>query len=449
MDFCPHPPNATIGTTNITWSQAASNQLNADFKNVSYLRPDTAGALLPWIYTIILIIIHVPVVFIRVVRWQSIQYWCLVSTFFTIVIYVQAYISTEFDAAKVLVWTPLILVIDAGSMLQVFFLIIEAKKEAVEDHIESGPFVSAPFARSRSMELQDRGYRPSVEPQNRDGQHVEDEANAPNATQSQASSDLLAPSPLHKVRTAVIETPVSDEIRRDRARPRNVFSNGFFSSGAVLTASGKRRWYRDPTNYAMVTAALLFITTLVLQLLGLAKAAQAARASPNPPPVSWCSPLFQPFGITAVDGNCDIYPISQSAHRGIGCITIPGHWQQQWLKGTVAGISIELVTELIDLLILSLVNGRRKIFQAVKMRRPWATMFSGMIILIVTLIYGFGYSQYLPPGVTDKVMVLIDIEGPVSYMGTLTGGGLRGTIIGWNDGLFESWKATYFGNWEP
>ncbi len=320
MNFCAQSPNATIGNTNITWAQAESNALNnlTTALRPSYLRPDTAGALLPWIYTIVILIVHIPVVFIRVARWEAIQYWCLVSTFFTVVIYTQAYISTRFDVAKVLTWTPLILVIDAGSMLQVIFLIIEAKKESVEEKVE------------RKLE-------------------------------SQELFNLLPDPPAFRAQTKVVQRPSTDDPRGDIIRPDGkIAPRGFFSSSKACTANGNCCWYRNPLNYVAVVAALLLIAILVLQLLGLVKATQAAKASPNPPLVSWCSPFFQPFGIAAIDG-CDVYHISQSLHKGIGCITIPGQWQQQWLKGTIAGISIELCLESVDLLILSLVNGRRKI----------------------------------------------------------------------------------------
>ncbi len=426
--FCSQSPNATIGNTSITWAQAEVNAIN-NLSTVSYLRPDTGGALLPWIYTIVVIIVHLPVVVIRVVRWQAMQYFCLASTFFTVVVYTQAYVSTRFDAAKVLVWTPLILVIDAGSMLQVFFLIIEAKKESVEDQAERC---------AHCMQSQDHK-----------GPSIQGGENTPNFAGSHGSSDLLAHCPACKVQIAVVQRPLSTKIQHDSVRSYNTAPRGLLSCSATSDADENLCWYRNPSNYAAAIAALLFITVLVLQLLGLVKAAQAANASSNSPLVSWCSPLFQPFGIAAVDGSCNIYHISQSDTEGIGCITLPGQWQQQWLKGTIAGISIELFTELIDLLILSLVNGKRKIFQAVKMKRPWATIFSGLIILIITLIYGVNYSLYLPPGVTERVTVLIDAQGPASYTGNLRSAGLRGTIIGWNDGLFESWKATYFGGWSP
>ena len=418
MDFCPQPPNTLIASTNITWAQAGSNILNnlTTPHTVTYLRPDTAGALLPWIYTIFILVIHIPVVIIRVVRWEAVQYWCLVSTFITVVTYTQAYVSTRFDAAKVLVWTPLLLVIDAGSMLQVFFLIIESKKESAGHQAERCARCSFPTSLSR--------------------------------VESQASSDLLAHYPACKVQTVVAQRPLAGGIQRDAVQPNgNIAFANFISSRATAATNVDRCWHRDRLNYAAVVAALLFVIVLILQLLGLARAAQIVKASSDAPLVSWCSPFFQPFGVAAIDGSCNIYYINQSAHKGIGCITLPGQWQQQWLKGTIAGITIELCTELVDLAILSLVNGKRKIFQAVKLKRPWATIFSGLTVLIVTLIYGVNYSLYLPPGVTERVTVLMDEQGPISYTGNLTSAGLRGAIIAWNDGIFESWRGAFFGSW--
>lgn len=418
MNICSQSPNTNIGSTNITWAQVGSNALKnlSNPHPVSYLRPDTAGALLPWIYTIVILIIHIPVVIIRVVRWEAVQYWCLVSTLLTVVTYVQAYISTTFDAAKVLLWTPLILVIDAGSMLQVFFLIVESRKESANHQTER-------CARSSFLTSS-----PGVE--------------------TQGSSDLLAHYPACKVQPVVAQRALTGDSQRDAIRRNgNIAVPNFISSKAAAVSNVDRCWYRNRLNYAAVVAAFLFVTVLILQLLGLVKAAQIVKASSDPPLVSWCSPFFQPFGVAAIDGSCNVYDISQNAAKGIGCITLPGQWQQQWLKGTIAGVSIELCTELVDLLILSLVNGKRKIFQAVKLKRPWATMFSGLIILIVTLIYGVNYSLYLPQGVTDRVMVLMDVQGPASYTGNLTSAGLRGAIFGWNDGLFESWRGVYFGDW--
>lgn len=83
------------------------------------------GALVPWIYSIVILLVHIPVVIIRVVKWEAVQTWCLGATVFTIAITAQAFVSTGFRPDKILTWTPLLLVIDAGSMAQILFLIVE------------------------------------------------------------------------------------------------------------------------------------------------------------------------------------------------------------------------------------------------------------------------------------------------------------------------------------
>jgi len=54
-----------------------------------------------------------------------VQTWCLASTVLTLVITIQAYESTAFSPDMILTWKSLLLVIDAGSMAQVLFLIVE------------------------------------------------------------------------------------------------------------------------------------------------------------------------------------------------------------------------------------------------------------------------------------------------------------------------------------
>ena len=139
-------PKAAIVPSNITWAQAASNAIK--FTSADYLRLNIGGALLPWPYTAVILMVQIPVVIIRIVRWEATQYWCLLSIFFTGITYVQAYVSTDFGAAKVLVWTPLILVIDAGGMLQVFFLIIEARNESMKERAENCAHCSSLYSLS-------------------------------------------------------------------------------------------------------------------------------------------------------------------------------------------------------------------------------------------------------------------------------------------------------------
>ena len=127
LDLCPLNASQIIGNTNVTWGSV----LNVTIREIggsSYLRPDIGGALLPYVYTIVVIIIHLPVVIIRVVRWQKVQTWSLAATVMTLAVTIQGYASTSFAPERVLTWTPLLLIIDAGSMAQVLFLIIEDRK---------------------------------------------------------------------------------------------------------------------------------------------------------------------------------------------------------------------------------------------------------------------------------------------------------------------------------
>lgn len=82
------------------------------------------------------------------------------------------------------------------------------------------------------------------------------------------------------------------------------------------------------------------------------------------------------------------------------------------------------------------------------MKRPWTTMVSGLVVLGVTLFFGLQYASMLPPGITGRVTVAVDVDGMKAFDARLTSAGLRGTILGWNDGLFESWRESYTGTSE-
>lgn len=127
LDLCPLNPANEIFASNVTWGEVL-NQTILDFNHPSYLRPDIGGALMPWVYTAVVIVVHIPIVVIRVVRWEAVQTWCMAATLLTIIVTVQAYVSTQFQAEKILTWTPLLLIIDAGSSAQVLFLLVEDRR---------------------------------------------------------------------------------------------------------------------------------------------------------------------------------------------------------------------------------------------------------------------------------------------------------------------------------
>ena len=391
LDLCPLNLNDTVTTSsNITWAQAVDQPIR-DFDGPSYLRPDigmhfcrirqcdgdistvlteaySGGALVPWVYSIVILLVHIPVVIIRVVKWEAVQTWCLGATIFTIAITSQAFASTGFRSDKILTWTPLLLIIDAGSMAQVLFLVFE------------------------DYSLLTR-LRHTIKP----------------------------PQPLDAEKPFVHDP-----------------------EAAKSDDSDSRILFTSKPLYIALASALLLITIFTLQFLGLHHAIPAA-AQPSPS-VSWCSPIFQPFGLAVLDGNCNVWPIQQTFAKGVGCILIPGHQQKAWLKATVAGTGLSIALEFIDIAILATVHSGTR-WRGVKMRRPWCTMFGGLAVLGLILVFGVVYSTILPPGISEKVWIVTDAGAVTVYQGKLGTAGLRGAMIGWNDGVFQGWGGTYFGSW--
>ena len=180
-------------------------------------------------------------------------------------------------------------------MLQVFFLVIEAKKVEVAGHT-----------------------------------HIVDSDTEPNSTPGAETSNLLSYRPLrvrHAANThtnGTLLTPLANGPANENTNgdangdangnvgvnathaPYRIAQNGgapcrrCSKPGHCQAPQEKQlRWFKDPAVYSAAIAALLFIATLILQFIGLAKAAQALGASSSPPNVRWCSPLFQPFGVAA------------------------------------------------------------------------------------------------------------------------------------------------------
>jgi hypothetical protein len=94
----------------------------------TYLRPDAGGALQPYIWTILEIILHTPTCILRLAKWEKVQMLSLCIAGLNIIISTQAYTSTKLDPSQVLVWNPVVLILDAGAMLQIYILILEKIK---------------------------------------------------------------------------------------------------------------------------------------------------------------------------------------------------------------------------------------------------------------------------------------------------------------------------------
>jgi hypothetical protein len=193
-------------------------------------------------------------------------------------------------------------------------------------------------------------------------------------------------------------------------------------------------------------ALLLLIAVVNIQLIALAAAVRGRRVPDLH--TNWCSPMFIPFVVAVLNGDCQFHEISGRQHWGNGCISLPAQQQSDWLVGTTVLLSLSLAFQLFDFCILTLVNDKER-WQEVKMKRPWLTMFGGILVLILITAYGTFYSSRIPVGVTDLVW-LFHWEGTGSFMTVCTtelhSSGLRGASISWIDGIFDSWGQTYYGS---
>lgn len=123
---CSLLPNTTI-TASLQWWQVSGTLAKNISCAESYARPAVGGALMPWVFTATQIIIHVPVMALRVARWEDAQTLSIILAVFNVALACQAYQSTHLSAEDVLVWSPslMALVIDEGAMLQLIVLVLE------------------------------------------------------------------------------------------------------------------------------------------------------------------------------------------------------------------------------------------------------------------------------------------------------------------------------------
>lgn len=354
-------------------------------------------------------------VFIRVVRFDHVQWFCIGSALLGVYLTIQGYVSTDFAASKILLWSPILLVIDAGAMLQVFFLVVEGVSVKVGE-------------RTILMEPGD----------------------APEGVTLPQSEPLATSVPR----------------RFESIRRRLVLSGRKYSEAAVASEHGSTDEKDNipspwPAWLAAGMSAILFGMIVVLQFLGL-HAVFSKGGLRDEPQTTWCSPMFQPFGVAVLDGDCNVYAIAKRSAQGIGCIELAGQWQREWFWISAIGTIVCLIAELVDMILLALVNGKSKIGGAVKLKRPWATMILGLAALCLTLFFGVEYSNTLPPGITQHVTVVAEVRSLMAFNGNLVTTGLRGAIIGWvsslpvfdvirlilvqSDGLFQSWGKAYLGS---
>jgi hypothetical protein len=114
-------------------------------------------------------------------------------------------------------------------------------------------------------------------------------------------------------------------------------------------------------------ALLLLIAVITVQLIGLAAAVRSRRVPDLL--ANWCSPMFTPFVVAILNGDCQLHDVTGREHWGNGCISLPAQEQSDWLIGTIVLLSLAFAFQFFDFCVLALVNDKER-WQQVKMKRP-------------------------------------------------------------------------------
>ncbi|KAF8247332.1 hypothetical protein K440DRAFT_661523 [Wilcoxina mikolae CBS 423.85] len=349
---------------------------------------------MPWHLVAMLFLVHLPLVLVRVASWKKGQIVCLVVAFFDAITTTQAYVSTKLDPAKVMVWTPILLVIDVGAVLQVFILVVEkygARFPFLRHimHAHPSPQTDESFVNPFLL-LENWGSRSNAASRNPSSHHQDGQSESGDQPKNGTAQDI----PWAELLIATI-------------------------------------------------ALILFFVIIALQIIGLI-AAVRARSVENLT-VPWCSPVFNVFAFAVQDASCNLYAVEQNRNGGIACIKLPATLQHRWSIATEVTVALSLFLQFIDFWILLCVNSKFKKLRQAKMKRPWFTMFFGLGVLLTVLILSILQAYMLPPGMSKDVLVANEAETEFLCRGTLTPPGLRGSNIGWWDGLMQSWGCAWYG----
>lgn len=388
--FCDYNDVAFNGTTsgNKPWPQHSNlTDVSPCTLSRSYIRPDIGGALQPWDLTAFMLLLHIPLFIVRVVRFDKAQLVSILLASLSVALSIQAFISTKFSAAKVLVWMPITSVIDAGNMLHIAILIDEENREKREARGRHSSSENMPLMESQSSR-QGSFYSPHI-------------------VQQQPSQESM-----HTT-----------------------------ASGLDLKTGKRKRLHRA----VLIISSFLFVGIIAIQIIGLVFAIKN-RIS-NPFSVLYCSPAFVGFALQT--SNCTVYSVTAELSKGISCVALAGAKQHRWLSITIATLFIALLCEGIDFIILRFVMLKKSMHVYI-WKRPMLTFAYGLCILVVLLAQGVSDTRTLPDGMSSQVLIANNITAgdgsPMDFVckTTLTGPGLRGTALEWMDGLFNSWGCNYY-----
>ena len=99
----------------------------------SYLRPGSGNTFMPWLFTLMFMLLHVALLWGRVTRWEKSQYISQAMAAFSIFLTSLTYASSKLTADTVYVWLPWTLSSEVGAILQAHALIYQRHGERIKD----------------------------------------------------------------------------------------------------------------------------------------------------------------------------------------------------------------------------------------------------------------------------------------------------------------------------
>lgn len=407
MNFCPNLQESTqiFGHILGQWNTSLSGLESCG--SPTYLRPSGGSALPPYIFIILEFLVHVPTCFLRFAEHEKVQTWSIILAAFNIAITTLSYISTGLAPTQVTTWQPLVLTLDFGAMLLIAILLLkDIGWHRFTHQIRTWAW--------KPIEIILNSFKNDPQTAYEMSSTIVPEADL-NSEHEEADLD-----PEHGAEADITET---------------------------LDSQGKGKVAAKTVGAALALLWLLWIA--VLQVVGLSYAVNGSKVRDLT--ARWCSPDFQPGVIALIDGNCNVRKIADSHdfNRGIACVELPATQQITWLTNTVVIVSISLGVQFFDAVTMIMSHGNSAAcLQMINPRRPWLTTIAGLFIYIVLASGGIELANHLPDGITQRVLVL-RFERSLGVFpvcaSRLLSPGLRGAVIGYTDGLFNSWGSAFYG----
>jgi hypothetical protein len=356
----------------------------------TYLRPDKGMSIVPWLISLLLLLVHLPLATIRIQRWEKAQIISVVLAGVSCIVVTMAYRSSKLTAETIYVWSPVILIGDVGAVLQVLALVAEKRRGM---RVFSDCWGLIWRRRKRSQGTQQMAMR-QIDRSRHHG------VTRRTATDLEAN-ELLA-----------------------RVESRGISSEYSASNIALLTIINILCW-------------LFLAYLLTLQLIGaIVSAIQWHKnIAPGVPPIqeSWCSPGFQmgtianiPFQ-SEVGTECRNFTVTLN-NQGTACIPVDGA-QLNLLKGTLFILLAAFFCQLIDGVLLIRGYNRYK-----RRNVPYLSLGAGLLIWIFYVYWGFREADRYHLPSHDVVMMGLATG---TCRTVLEAGGLRGEIIAWSDGVLN------------